>query len=131
MKAQELRIGNLIYWNIPEKKDTIHTVVGMRNDTPQTMPISLGESIDDYKPIPLTEELLLKFGFKKVSGEWRLFPCFEIQIIVFNDKHYNGVMFYTRTAHADYSPIYCTNHINHVHEVQNLYYALTKKELTL
>jgi hypothetical protein len=70
IKANELRIGNLIYWNIPEKVDTIHTVVGIRNDKPQTVPISLGESIENYQPIQLTEEWLLKFGFNKVSDIW-------------------------------------------------------------
>jgi hypothetical protein len=58
MKAEELRLGNYIYWNIPEKLNVIHTVVGIVNYRPQTVPISLGDSMDDYRPILLNESWL-------------------------------------------------------------------------
>ena len=69
MKAEELRIGNLIFWDIPEKLNTIHEVIGIRNKKPQTIPISLGESIEDYKPIPLTEEWLKMFGANCIGAK--------------------------------------------------------------
>jgi len=47
LKSNELRIGNLIYWNIPEKLNVPHEVVGIVHDRPQTIPISLGDSIHE------------------------------------------------------------------------------------
>lgn len=73
------------------------------------------------QPIPISEELLLKFGFeklshvsfRKVNGElnWQL---------VLSDS---GKGFYTTAAITQ-------NPITHVHQLQNLYYILTGEELT-
>ena len=65
MNANELRIGNLIYWDIPEKENVPHEVIGIKQGKPLTTPISLGDTMDEYKPIPLTEEWLLRFGFTR------------------------------------------------------------------
>jgi hypothetical protein len=125
MKANELRIGNYYYGDVlfPSEYNVItaNDLVELDSDP-----------LDDYyQPLPLTEEWLIKFGFIKVGSEWKLFPCFEVQIIAFNEDNYNGVMFYTRTIHTDYTPIYCGNYINYVHQLQNLYFALTNEELTM
>jgi len=82
-------------------------------------------------PIPLTEEWLLKFGFVKNNDEWILDPSFNVRIIIYNTDNYNGVMFYTRTIHTDFTPIYCNKIINNVQQLQNLYFALTGEELTI
>jgi hypothetical protein len=130
MKANELRIGNYIGDKndiaIVESIDKDGCIVQFINDEKQGFRIS-----EPIKAIPLTEEWLLRFGFIKVGSEWKLFPCFEVQIIAFNEDNYNGVMFYTRTIHTDYTPIYCGNYINYVHQLQNLYFALTNEELTM
>lgn len=130
MKANELRIGNLVNHSIYGECEVTaldyEMICIQRNDSD----IKEWFDLEDYEPITLTEEWLLKFGFEKKGYEWELFPCFEIQIIVFNQDTYNGVMFYTRTIHTDYVPIYCLNHINCVHQLQNLYFALTNEELT-
>jgi len=140
IKENELRIGNWIIdrggkeWQI-DHWETMNKV----SAKPQTMMCDgflmethpYTEYVDYLYPIPLTEEWLIKFGFIKVGSEWKLFPCFEVQIIVFNEDNYNGVMFYTRTIHTNYTPIYCGNYINYVHQLQNLYFALTNQELEI
>ena len=103
MKAEELRIGNLIFWDIPEKLNTIHEVIGIRNKKPQTIPISLGESIEDYKPIPLTEEWLLKFE--------------KIDWVLKDDK---GFYFLFNNKKV---------RLKFVHTVQNVYFYIEQKEL--
>lgn len=137
MTANDLRLGNLIYWNIPEKKDTIHTVVGIRNGKLQTIPISLGESIEDYKPIPLTQIWLEKLGLikKNITEDmpqelkqpdidkdgniWYMWVqgLFNLEI------QENGEIWFELYSHY--------KHIKYVHELQNLYYALTGVELSV
>jgi hypothetical protein len=119
MNNTEIRIGNIIKRNGLIVTVDEQTFWDMKNN-PQL-----------YTPFPLNEGWLLKFGFEKEGSEWKLFPCAEVQIIVFNEKGYNGVMFYTRTIHTDYTPIYCESHINYAHQLQNLYFSITGKELKI
>lgn len=75
------------------------------------------------KPIPLTEEWLLKFGFEKLCSTEKGFkqnvysmrnPSLQIYEL---SKGY-GVSFWIG------------NELKHVHQLQNLYFALTGEELT-
>jgi len=127
IQANELRIGNLIYWNIPEKLNVLHEVVGIRNGRPQTIPISLGDSINDYSPIPLTTEILEKCGF-----EWE-------DIKTHTDKTtrglYKGILMMLPTNNewwyaAPFGYPLALERTLHIHQLQNLYFALTNEELT-
>ena len=104
MKANELRIGNWV--QVEYDYETITAIEELRARCCLLEKISKDRGVwQDYihiKPIKLTEDWLLKFGFEKYGNEWRLFPCAEIQIIIFNENNYYGVMFYTRTIHTDY-----------------------------
>jgi hypothetical protein len=135
MKASELRIGNLIYWNIPQKENVPHTVVGIRNDKPQTVPISLGKSIDDYKPIPLTEERLLLFGVVLFHNSTGTFGKNGWTISDTNGdfKKDTGDIIkdgYWRLFIAE-KPAHLLPKLQYVHQLQNLYFALTGEELEL
>ncbi len=72
----------------------------------------------NYQPITLTEEWLLKFGFEKRS------------IIQENDSYYlNGeIVWVTKKGFRYFQN---RNIIQHVHQLQNLYFALTGEELTI
>ena len=108
MKANELRIGNLV----------------LRNDEIDIVSIWHLQMIskgDNYlKPVPLSEELLLKFGFLK-------------------DNHYSGFTldrfrFFWKTQYKywyvvdAYSKSYLTK-IEFVHELQNFIFAMNSQEL--
>jgi hypothetical protein len=70
------------------------------------------EFIEWFEPIPLTEEWLLKFGFKKSSWGWIK----------------NGVNIqkgFTLAFSSNKNSI----EIKHLHQLQNLYFALTGQEL--
>jgi len=125
MEANELRIGNYVYWNIPEKLNVLHKVVGIRNGRPQTIPISLGDSIENYKPIPLTEDILLKCGYK-----------------VYKDSMFCGIIGPLGFVKDEGKYFLCTQddtgyilddavQIESLHQLQNLYFALTGNELTV
>ena len=127
MKAKQFRIGNYYNHNGEVKEITVNTLS------------NLFESEDRawFEPIPLSEEWLLKFGFKCVHiknihytvndpngvaelHKISIFPTVNNQWhIAFSDE-LNG--------YKDYIP---TTKISHVHQLQNLYFALTGEELTI
>jgi hypothetical protein len=131
MKVNELRIGNWIAdrglkeWQIGHW-ETINKVASKANATMcngilmETHPLT--EYIDYLKPIPITEEWLLKFGFKKQKNNWKRLP-------ICNDWTY---LYWERLAGLELSvnkrSVMLPN-INYVHQLQNLYYALTGEEL--
>lgn len=117
LTAQQLRIGNLIYWDIPQKAGVPHRVVGILEDTLRTIPISIG-SMNEYKPIPLTEEILIRLGFKKgIAGYEK--GDFDI-------RNYGEYWIEYGLQIQGFCPA-----IKYVHQLQNLFYALTGTELTL
>lgn len=121
MIIRDLRIGSQIFWDIPEKENTIHTVVGICNDKPQTIPISLGNSISEYKPIPISKDILDDLGFTQLySSYWER----------------NGVGFIigyavdgTMVAGNSFGARHC--HYYYVHQIQNIWYDITNEWLSL
>ena len=142
MKANELRIGNLVLINndlLVETKDEIYKVSGFNAKIDLLFPDSCGTiSLDHTKslrtynqfdefiePIPLTEEWLIKFGF-----ELNYKSNFSIKY-----GHIENNMFsYKFNIPEDKSwleyhggAIEC----KHVHQLQNLYFYLTGEELKI
>jgi hypothetical protein len=119
MEAKELRIGNLVY-------DYFREIIIDVN-------INVLKSIKNnekclYKPIPLTEEWLLKFGFigkyKSVHTHWN-YKGFGIEQKSDEDD-FGGSIPIEQVFYYEYR-----YDIEHVHQLQNLYFALTGEELTL
>jgi hypothetical protein len=115
MKASELRIGNLIY----NKQGNIVYV-----NTNHLTLLSYGIE-NEFNPIPLTEEWLLKFGFEVSGGEIsynknKLSIYFGDTIL----SGKNGRTYWNSWTILEESPKY-------VHQLQNLYFALTGEELTI
>jgi hypothetical protein len=110
MKASDLRVGNWVSKHGEYYQITSATIVSLER----------GES--DAEPIPLTEEWLLKFGFEK-RGIYYHFPKHDIfKLEQYKLKNAYWLRYYTES-------IDCVR-INSVHELQNLYHALTGEELT-
>ena len=110
MNARELRIGNLVY-------EDDNNVVLEIDEWDLT-------NIGTIKPIPLTEEWLVKFGFGywEDVDEWYS-PDIDATLRInhyYNNKVKNGFF------ESDYGV-----DIKHVHQLQNLYRALTGEELTI
>ena len=109
MKANELRIGNWVNFN--------HNGVDW-GDVKINSNFFKHYEQEEYenKPIPLTEEWLLKFGFEKAKeGDYTMgvYTVFIREYI--SISNYHGYI-------AD---------IKHVHQLQNLYFALTNTELEI
>lgn len=124
MTTNELRIGNYVM-NEPTIDDWEVIIV-----KPGTI-IQCEISPDSYVPIQLTEEWLLKFGYIKfelnqIYDEWFLnfdgVLKYKILQSSFNLKEVKEFVM----PNSD-KPI----NIKYVHQLQNLYFALTGEELTL
>ena len=112
MKAKELRIGNLV--NVDEKayKISVGDLYNLENYSKNYGHL--------YKPIPLTEEWLIRFGFeKKIINERTL------KQTIYKSKYYYISLIDFRLS-ID-GKIY--HKIDFVHQLQNLYFALTGEEL--
>lgn len=122
MKTTEFRIGNFIHWDIPEKVGVTHEIVVIKEHRINTIPISLGESMDDYLPITLTKEWLLKFGFTE-SNQLFVYKGDNFQVFIYpniSDDYF----------HFSANQWLIVN-IWYVHQLQNLIYTLFGVELQL
>jgi hypothetical protein len=129
MKASELRIGNLVWdFNVihpTEKYVTVETIelegCMLRNER--------GVYKIKYhfmKPIPLTEEWLLKLGFEHFNDTGWSISHKKIYFILSYSFFKNIVTI--ETDEEAWAHIY---NIKYVHQLQNLYFALTGEELIL
>lgn len=118
IKANELRVGNhlfkygevvkIVEIGIKHKGDTNY-YLRSEND-------NCGYWIDQFNPIPLTEEILLKCGFLKCNFTENHYDTKGMKIWKCNDMFLcdkNGVV------------------IKSLHQLQNLYFALTNQELKI
>ena len=122
MKATELRVGNWI--NIYD--DYNSKVTGLTNtgkiwfvDNPTNTECAF--VVNKIEPIPLTEEWLVRFGFEN-EGNYFDIDINGYSLSIFNLCEYS----ITDTTHEQ-TDMWIA--IKHVHQLQNLYFALTNKEL--
>ncbi|WGQ10755.1 hypothetical protein QG516_03685 [Pedobacter gandavensis] len=134
MKANELRIGNLVYSQTEVENGNHLPVIVIGIDTKHITYLSQNHRIHSeirpfqvmpiqLYPIPLTKIWLDKFGFK---DSLILLPeNGELEIRLFSST------FHIWTTKEQVAiPIY-RNQINYIHQLQNLYFALTGVELAL
>lgn len=111
INANELRLGNWVYYydgnKIQVNIDVIRALI--------TVPAYCD-------PIPLTPELLIACGFSKKSEvdseSWVKDDVLRFRLEV-SDYHANKFYYRKQTA------------IQYLHQLQNLYFALTQTELTI
>lgn len=125
MKANELRLNNYIYdvYDLKLGKSAVVDIVtdltfyddgsGSINNTDENF----------FEPIPINAEWLLKCGFECVH-----------EMEAYADKHHYG---YANCEGTFTFMPFCTTDTNchikikYVHQLQNLYFALTEKELEI
>jgi len=126
MKANELRIGNLVLYQ-GYHVASVHGItdpdwghgIHIHYDSS-----SVGCAFDMVEPIPLTEEWLRKFGFEDNDYTFDLYIGHrKISFTWFSRVVSTGVR----------SGFKCQKykHIKYVHQLQNLCFALTGEELTI
>ena len=126
--SKDLRIGNLVMVNQKMAQGTF-SVVRISSNTVyvNTMrPIDL--SLDEIHPIPITEEMLIEFGWiwNKDCNSFEKHPNGDARMnLTYNSPSGSWTMFnYVLKA-------LIANKIFYIHQLQNLFYALTGQELTI
>ena len=118
MKANEFRIGNWVNQPTADNSDSFHQIT--KGDFASDYNSSI--DIECHLPIPLTEDWLLKFGFEKVKNvNENTYPDFRKRSV---ELLTNVNEFYVLNRNEGFTDIH------YVHQLQNLYFALTGEELT-
>ena len=126
LKTEELRIGNLVYFNdnmFPGKENQIVEIIKISKNFvyDKTNKNTIIGELENYKPIEINQDILLKLGFNWNDGapyhdETILEDCFfgysENEIQIFSGYEYKLL-----------------KRIKYVHQFQNIYFLLTNKEL--
>ena len=127
IKENELRLNNLVMVNY--KTDLLSKVTwiqeGSINVTFDRQPDLVNGivcSVSDLIPIPLTEEWLIKFGFRKTWFGYDIIST-GIEIEPLENEDY--------TICINANEYHIGENFKYVHQLQNLYFALTNKELEL
>lgn len=123
MKAEELRLGNLVSNMNPRHNDSILTIESI-GDNHEVNVFYRKYLLSELEPIPLTEEWLLKFGFScevKIGGDGIEFRVYHFDVLTFNTNH----LWWYKVQRINDTPL------EYVHQLQNLYFALKGEELTL
>ena len=134
MKLNELRIGNLVNY-----EQTTHVVTGITGISVHSKWYKAPDEedyvdyIENYKPIPLTRELLYAAGFQEVPH----FTVLKSLVLPYKKNQFsigglgtaNETMFYKEDNDVVTIHNYDYHGILHLHQLQNIYYAITRTEL--
>ena len=125
MKVNELRIGNII--ETPMGCQSIGGVC--QAETPYIRlegNMHIGYRLTNCKPIPLTEEILLKCGFE-------IKPDSALPTFVYNGRLDLQVEFmlgkYSFRIEVENRHTTFVRVVDYLHQLQNLYFAITGEEL--
>lgn len=120
MKANELRIGNKVLndrcentiFGIFERMATLKTKQGNE----------INAQVELLKPLELTEYWLLKLGFKKIKSSYEEAETYDF---------FKGIIYLDMAnTSIKINGVYALSFIpEYVHELQNLYFAITGDEL--
>lgn len=142
MKPTELRIGNLILWE--DDSHDIVEVIGIgrgrekfiENDIfihyKETSRVEEGNALlSEFIPIKITEEWLEKLGFRKLIAWYIVIDKFNTLELGHNNDSstLQYYVYYRELSEKDF--VRLRRNLKYVHELQNLYFALTGKQLTL
>lgn len=117
MKAEELRIGNYVYASGEITKVTDVLEKGINYGI-----YDVYYDLEDLQPIELTEEILLKCGFEKHSTNPFWFRKKQICISLVGSIEL--ISWGMQIFKIDLK-------VKHLHQLQNLYFALTNEELNV
>jgi len=140
INAEELRLGN--YVDVPRKDQSPFRIDAFESLSKTFIKVAMIHPIhgkffhpltwygDDLKPIPLTEEWLVNFGFEDKKTFFNLSKREDLghHFGDFAVSRYDDTQMKVWRGDSRYLGIF---HIQYVHQLQNFYFALTGEELIL
>lgn len=116
LSAKNLRLGNIVRSKINgiSKVEQIGSSINSEYVGGRSLEGNYWEN--SYLPVEINEEWLLDFGFEKRKVDFPSFQLNGIQINYINGKWQDYVS---------------QRGLPHIHELQNLYFAMTGEELTI
>lgn len=131
MKANELRLGNYYMFQGMRHSCSYHDIANLAKEEQRGQ----DSSSSCYQPIPLTEEWLEKFGFEyftKPIGQSKLiYEDYRLgNFVVIVKPKFNEIEYAPNRYDIDERSHIHPN-IQYVHQLQNLYFALTGTELEI
>jgi len=129
MKANELRIGNIVFEPLNEDKKAFK-VFELYHEKDYDK-INYFNALS-FEPVLLTEEWMNRTAFKKDGDNKYWFPweTHYLELLNITDIWYPSVVQIPEFSHQDEQRVYL-NSIQYVHEFQNLFFALSGRELQL
>ena len=145
MEAKELRIENCIRYN-----GSVASVYAISNPMPNSNNnfnnkgrVTLwcngliAANIDEIEPIPITEELLLKIGFKKDRNDYLYYKEYNDELSIRFSSNYTFIEY--ANLHFNPEDVTETNYSSslefpntlHLHTLQNIWHLLTGEELEI
>lgn len=108
LTSSELRVGNIV----------------TKNGGEYVVDFTIIKMAHNYEPIPLTPEVLNNFGFKKESSSEKGWYELRTDTVCFVEGDKNGTC-------EVYLDTLDSVRVSFLHELQNLYYIITKQELVV
>lgn len=134
MEARELRIGNFLYYKDTNDLGTVELIHKNHYECRDEFGIFTPNC--KYNPIPLTKEWFEKFGFEKADNDYKIQfqkndgfgnSNYWIYVDTGIDNESNEFIIQLVSEEGDWF----TSKNKYVHQLQNLYFALTNEELTI
>lgn len=127
IQANELRVGNWVL-NPDKQKCVIKEISAIGTVCVNNLDFwkednNFGYSTNEIIPIPLTEEILLKCGFENTHG---LFTKEDLTPVYLRKPFLEADFYHVKTISGDK-----LTSIKYLHQLQNVYFALTGQELTI
>ena len=111
--SKQLRDGNFVNYMGKPVKCSIKTIYAIST--------CIGESFV-FQPIEINEDWLIKLGFNflKIRAKYKIYELNDVRISIGIPEFCTGIFisFYRGTKY-----------INYIHELQNAYYVINKREL--
>lgn len=121
MEAQELRIGNII-----QVENDYEYIQGLQSTIAKCCLLGYDKGVwqkyEDIQPIHITKGWLLMFGFTQQS----------LGFVNLNYYCKNNIVYSLSDGNVELdNPNIALTQIKYVHQLQNIYFALTNEELTI
>ena len=137
MRPQELRVGNLVCYNgkvVKVEQITKHKIGYHTRPNETRMNYA---RLCEIEPIPITEELLLKTGFKKGGNGYFDYREYNDELSIRFSENYTFIEY--ANLHFNPEDVTETNYCSslefpntlHLHTLQNIWHLLTGEELEI